>query len=51
MKKVLLAMVKLIGVFVAFFGLMRLLPAEWRENLSRLPGVMMGQMMENMPDE
>jgi len=51
MMKVLLAVAKLIGAVVALFGLMRLLPAEWREKISRLPGVMMGQMMEKMPDE
>ena len=44
MKKVLLSV-------VGFLGLLRLLPDEWREQLSRLPGVMISQMMENMPDE
>ncbi len=28
----------------------RLLPAEWRQGISRLCGVMMGRMMAHMPD-
>ncbi len=48
MKRVLLLMATLLGGAIAFF---RFLPAVWRENFSRLPGVMIGQMMERMPDE
>ncbi len=29
----------------------RFLPAEWRESLARLPGVMMTRMLQHMPDE
>ena len=31
--------------------LVRLLPAEWRQRLSQLPGFGMGWMMDHMPDE
>ena len=51
MKKALLSMATLLGGVVGFLGLLRLLPTEWREKLSRLPVVLMGQMMESMPDE
>ena len=35
------------GTIVAFY----LLPHERRKRLSRLPGSLMGKMMEHMPDE
>jgi hypothetical protein len=51
MKKALLSVAALLGGAAGFLGLLLLLPAAWRERLSRLPSVMMGKMMENMPDE
>ena len=47
-KRVLLLMAVLLGGAIGF---LYLLPAERRENLSRLPGTMMGWMVEHMPDE
>lgn len=51
MKKALLVVVTLLGGVAGFLGLVRLLPPEWREKVSRLPGAIMGWMVENMPDE
>lgn len=48
MKKVLLLMAVLLGSAI---GLLLFMPAERRENLSRLPGAMMGWMVERMPEE
>ena len=48
MKRVLLLMAVLLGGAIGF---LYLLPAERRKNLSRLPGTMMGWMVEHMPDE
>jgi hypothetical protein len=47
MKRVLLLIAGFFGGAIA----VSLLPAEWRERLSRLPGALMGWTMEHMPDE
>lgn len=43
-----IAVVAVVAV-VAVLG--RLLPADFRQRLSRLPGHMMGKMVEHMPEE
>lgn len=48
MKRALLVSATLAGGAIV---VIRNLPAEWRESLSRLPATMMGQMIEHMPDE
>ena len=48
MKKVFLPMAVLLGGAIS---LLLFLPAERRENLSRLPGAMMGWMVEHMPEQ
>ena len=50
MKRVLLLIAILLGGAIAAIAV-RLLAAERREDLSRLPGAIMGWMMERMPDE
>jgi hypothetical protein len=48
MKRVLLFIAILLGGVMV---VRRLLPAEWRERLSGLPGSLMGRMMEHMPED
>ncbi len=43
--------VGMIAVFSAAIAIVRLLSAKRRGQLARLPGAMMGWMMEHMPDE
>lgn len=51
MKRVLLLLIAiLLGGAIAAIAV-RLLSAGRREDLSRLPGAMMGWMVEHMPDE
>jgi hypothetical protein len=46
------SLVGCLGLLVAgTIGLVRLLPAEWRQRLSQLPGFGMGWMVDHMPDE
>ena len=40
-----------IAVIAGVITLIRNLPDGLRERVARLPGAMMGRMMENMPDE
>jgi ADP-ribosylglycohydrolase len=51
MKKALLSVATLLGGVAGILGLLRLLPPQWREKLSELPGSTMGWIVENMPDE
>ena len=46
------SLVGCLGLLVAgTIALVRLLPSEWRQRVSRLPGSGMGWMVDHMPDE
>lgn len=51
MKKMLWLPAILLGGVIGVIAFLFLLPAEWREKLSRLPAVVMSQVMEFLPDE
>ena len=54
-KQALLKVTSLLGclglLLAGTIALVRLLPAEWLQRLSRLPGSMMRRMFDNMPDD